>query len=340
MAIPSSLESLPNEIFLDIVSDFDPWAIKRLSLVSKSLRSQCLPILFRHVRISFSPTGLAALRDISEVDHLRQHVVWITYEVTDILDPRACDAEQFTSELYPFRAYVEDETDHYYLKNGKMDTFPAYESVYPAFQPVAANQRIVLDKGMDAEIVPQTLCRLPKLAKFSLRYSMPAVKPVFFPMINWIGIAREDPLEHHLKVVSHGIRQARSRNILVRTMEFGGNNDRWGGACPGLLRDILEDVEILRLFRSNGVMNEICAQPSTFPRLREIDMCSFYIKQLPLFEKFLDRHAKTLRSIQCHKGNIGWENLRRIMQMLRFPQRITATKCTFHPRAIADKLFI
>ncbi|OJD21444.1 hypothetical protein ACJ73_07213 [Blastomyces percursus] len=300
MAPLSSLEFLPNEIIQDILTYIEHQAIKILSLVSKRLREQCLPFVFYHVKVSFSPSGLVALRDLAEAEHLNQHVVWFTYGGTDILDPRAGNAEQFSRELYPRRAYAEDETDHYYLMNGKMETFKPYEAVYPAFQPVAEGQRIVLDKGMDMDVVPSALCRFPKLAKLTLRYNMPAVEPRFFPMMNWMRSSGEEvevPLERHLKVVPQGIRRARSCDTHVRTVEFGGsNNDGWrsvdrrwrDGELSTLfsesLRGILQDVEVLRLFHARVVLNEICTQPS-FAHLREIDIAG-YLSRAPINMSF------------------------------------------------------
>ncbi|KLJ10792.1 hypothetical protein EMPG_13830 [Blastomyces silverae] len=75
MAPLASLEFLPNELFQDILTYIEYQAIKGLSLVSKHLREQCLPLLFYHVKASFSSSGLAALRDIAKAEHLNQHVV-------------------------------------------------------------------------------------------------------------------------------------------------------------------------------------------------------------------------------------------------------------------------
>lgn len=87
MVSPHSLGSLPTEIFQNIVSHLGRQHIDHLSLMNKRLRAQCLPLLFRHARVSFSPSGLTALRGIADADHLSQHVVCVTYGVTDILDP-------------------------------------------------------------------------------------------------------------------------------------------------------------------------------------------------------------------------------------------------------------
>ncbi|KLJ10791.1 hypothetical protein EMPG_13829 [Blastomyces silverae] len=228
-----------------------------------------------------------------------------------------------------------------------METFPPYEAVYPAFQPVAEGQRIVLDKGMDMDVVPSALCKFPKLAKLTLRYNMPAVEPRFFPMVNWLrrSSGNEGPLERHLKVIAHGIRRARSRDIHVRTVEFGGSNSegwssvdrKWSGGelstfFSASLRDILEDVEVLRLFRSRAVLSEICTQPS-FAHLREIDMCAFPIKQRPAFESFLNKHADTLRSIQYHQGSLTCDSLGSLIKWPHVSQKVVKKRCTFHPRA-------
>ncbi|PGH02653.1 hypothetical protein GX51_04536 [Blastomyces parvus] len=355
----ASLEFLPNELIQDILVYLEHQAIKRLSLVSKRLRDQCLPLLFYHVKASFSLPGLVALRDIAEAEHLSQHVVWFTYVGTDILDARAHNAEQFSNELYPRRSYAEDETDHYYLTNGRMETFPQYEAVYPAFQPVAEGQRVVLDKGMDMDVIPSALCRFPKLAKLTVRYNMPAVHPRFFTMMNRLrsssssrrSSGEEMSLERHLRAVAQGIRQARSSGIHVRTVEFGGSNsDGWSrvdrkwsdyslSTFSESLRDILEDVEVLRLLRSRAVLNEMCMQ-SAFAHLREIDMCGFPIDQWRSFETLLNRHANTLRSIQCHRGNLTCEALGSLTKWPHVAQKVVEKQCTFHPRATISQLLL
>ncbi|EEH03452.1 predicted protein [Histoplasma capsulatum G186AR] len=328
MVSPPSLGTLPTEIFQNIVSHLGRQHIKHLSLMNKRLRAQSLPLLFRHARVSFSPSGLAALRGIADADHLSQHVVCVTYSVTDILDPRTGNAEHFASELYSTRS---------------METFPEYKTVFPAFQPIAKSQRTVLDTRMDMDVVPAALCKFPKLAKFTLSYNIPAVEPCFLPMMRWLKRNRNAPLEHHLNVVVHGIRQARSHNIRISTFEFDGREEEWGhfdvATSSGSLREILDDVEVLRLFCPRAVLNEIFAQP-LFPHLREIDVCISYHKMLPSFEAFINRHANTIRSIQCHEDIPICKSLGSLIKWPGVSQNLIRKHCPLHPLATTVQLLL
>ncbi|PGG97324.1 hypothetical protein AJ79_09256 [Helicocarpus griseus UAMH5409] len=334
---------LPNEIFFDIISTFDHWTIKRLSTVCKRLRTQCLPYLFRDIHVSFTPHGLLALRGLSQSDEICQHVVWVTYSVTDILDPRVADAQKLREELYTSRAYAEDETEHYYLKNGNMKTFPAYESILEAFLPVGASQRNVLGKSLDMDVVSSALCRFPKVSKVTLRYDMPPIVPKFIPMLLSLRIKPEESLRHHLKVLAGGIRQTRDCSITIRTVEFGGSSKAWGSVnidtSAELLRDILEDVEVLRLFRANAILTGAYQLPP-FGHLREIDMCDFPVIDRPAFQKFVKGHLNTLRAIHWHKVSVNSDFLRRVTQHPNVSQTVIFQPCVFRQRVGVDKLLL
>ncbi|KAK2810513.1 hypothetical protein FQN50_003002 [Emmonsiellopsis sp. PD_5] len=332
----SGLDRLPFEIFNEILSYSDFPTVKCLSLVNKLSRLRCLSVVFRSVHCSFSRDGLDGLRLISSSEDIRQHVVSVTYNVMDILDPRVVDFDKFHAQLYSRHSHSEEDTEHYYYSqlcmdgfpeyesHGGKDGFPEYESVYEVYKPIGDMQQAVLDENLDREIFLVAIPRFTNLAGFTLRYNTLEVERGYLHMLHWLRLKPGTSLERHLNVVASAIRQARSQSISVRTVEFAGNNDAgWKSAdlfdSAESVHDIVADAEVLRLLRAGGVMDLIFWSDG-LASLKDLQLCGLGLPRRAL-GSFLEAHSSTLRTIRIHKvtvlAEMGSERLSLTPDLLR-----------------------
>ncbi|KAK2746135.1 hypothetical protein FQN55_005764 [Onygenales sp. PD_40] len=316
----SGLDRLPVEIFNEILSYSDFRIIKSLSLVNKLSRLRCLSVVFRSVHCNFSRDALDGLRLLSNSEDIRQHVVWVTYNVTDILDPRVVDFDKFHAQLYSRHSHSEEDTNHYYYSqlcmdgfpeyesDGGEDKFPEYDSVYEVYKPIGNMQQAVLDENLDREVFLVAIPRFTNLAGFTLRYNMLEVERGYFHMLHWLRLKPETSLERHLNVVGSAIRQARSQGICVRAVEFGGSNEAgWKSAdlydSAESVRDIVADAEVLRLLRAGGMM-DLVLWTDGLASLKDLQLCGSR-SSLSVLGAFLENHSSTLRTIRIHKVTVS-----------------------------------
>ncbi|RAL09444.1 uncharacterized protein BO97DRAFT_306156, partial [Aspergillus homomorphus CBS 101889] len=213
-----NLQWLPTEILLLILQYLCLNDLQSLACVNGRLREISIPLLFRHVRFTFSHPGLRALRDFAK-SQASKHVKILTYRAPTLLKPSLLDFEYFKCEILTPEAYS-TATRQFYGED-PTGTFPPYMEIYSTIKHLCEDHQRITRRKFDLKMLTASLELLPRISELSIQFCEPIDTGVWDNSCLDLNICDfEQSFNHHAQTVTEALRASKNAGIASGTISL------------------------------------------------------------------------------------------------------------------------
>ncbi|KAF7594881.1 hypothetical protein BBP40_007915 [Aspergillus hancockii] len=303
------LDLLPTEILRMVLNFLLPSDAKEFSHTSKRFREISLPFIFRKLEIEFSKEAFKKLKRLSTSD-IWQHLVSLTYVVTDLLDPDIMKFNRFKSDFLTPERYVTRSKENH---DSVYPNCPPYIVIYETLRHICKKQRYIIENGLDLQVLLSILGKASKLAQLHVHFSDAVEQKCLEWGLGDSGILRREmAFQQHLSVISRAFQKKDKRPRSIHLSRFSlPFYYEWENLSPmdlsGVLQELLNGVETLHL-EGSGLPLEVLSD--SVLNIRQLNMCWLRVG-LNFLEAFLGRNAASICAVGCHnvrlKGINRWK---------------------------------
>lgn len=231
------------------------------------------------------------------------------------------DFDYYTSKLFTPQThrYVEEAKELYDLRYHDGDC-PSYMVIYDRLRSICEEQRDIINSNRDVTVLSAAFKKLPKLEELNLCFGQAVEKGDWLePYLALDMTMVEQSYEHHLRVVSDTVRDAKNNGVFLNTiclseLKLPYHNtweQRYRGILSDTLRVLLDHTENLRLTRCSFLLELL--SPSLL-NLHQFDMCCLTDQRASL-ESFLEANMETIRSIEFSNVRLTSSNSTKSLEL-------------------------